>query len=173
MGWHPYCPDCRKKKAEGHQHVEGDEGHTQQASAGQETEVGALKLVALAVRMTASEAPLLLLAMTSVLASTLLDNLIPDVQGRIFSDLVNNGVAGLFSAGAISTAGNSTADDDQSFFGFDGQHPLLLRFRDHLLTYVYFQLSSMILGLIKSRTFQVLFITFHVTHTMLSRRGEH
>ena len=121
--------------------VAEQEGTAGQSAAAQEADVTMWKLMALMMRLVVTEIPLMVIALVCVMASTLLDNMIPDIQGRIFSDLYATSptLARIFASVPFSFSA----------------HPELQKFLGHLLTYLYFLLGNMALNTIRSQTFQV------------------
>mmetsp|Transcript_13800 Transcript_13800/g.39080 ORF Transcript_13800/g.39080 Transcript_13800/m.39080 type:complete len:683 (-) Transcript_13800:1987-4035(-) len=116
------CLACyRKKRAQ----ERDEDSASPQASS--EADISTWKLVAVLLKLVSTEIPLVVMSLLCVMGATVIDNVIPDVQGRIFSDLY------------------VTQDPESQLASF---------FR-HLMSYLYCLLGSMVLGAIKDQTFQV------------------
>lgn len=96
------------------------------------------QLAKLMLGLVSTEIPLVLASLACVLGATLVDNIIPDIQGRIFSDLY------------------SVSSDQRLLGGLAllASDPILAKFFSDLFTYLYCLLTSMVLSAVRSQTFK-------------------
>ena len=134
---------------------ENQAGDSEQPEAAQEAEVTIFNLIGLMLKLGSSEIPLVTISMFCVLAATLIDNITPDVQGRIFSDL-------------YGTPGARPPHNEAAAMPHDDGHvvpwlphlklstsPAISSFVNHLLDYLYCLLGSMAFSTIQTQSFKV------------------